>query len=130
MIAVFFLSFCALLAISCPIMVALGGCSLIYSVIAGNIPLTTLVQTTFSGLASFPLLAVPLFMLAGNLMNAGGITPRLVAFAPLLLGHIRGGVGSGNHFGLRRLRGHLRRSGSHRCGHRGCHDPGHEEGWL
>lgn len=93
MIAVFFLSFCALLAISCPIMVALGGCSLIYSVIADNIPLTTLVQTTFSGLASFPLLAVPLFMLAGNLMNAGGITPRLVAFARLLLGHIRGGLG-------------------------------------
>ena len=59
----------------------------------GNMPITTLIQTTFGGLATFPLLAVPLFMLAGNLMNAGGITPVLVDFARTLLGHIRGGLG-------------------------------------
>jgi len=56
-------------------------------------PLTTLVQTTFGGLATFPLLAIPLFMLAGNLMSAGGLTPVLIDFARLLLGHIRGGLG-------------------------------------
>lgn len=93
MIGVFFLSFSALLVISCPIIVALGGCSLIYALIAGNIPLTILVQTTFGGLATFPLLAVPLFMLAGNLMNAGGMTPLLVNFARMLLGRVRGGLG-------------------------------------
>jgi len=86
-------SFIALLCMSAPILVALGGCSLAYAVFSGNMPITTLIQTTFGGLATFPLLAVPLFMLAGNLMNAGGITPVLVNFARLLLGHIRGGLG-------------------------------------
>ena len=42
----------------------------------GTVPITTLIQTIFGGLATFPLLAIPLFMLAGNLMNAGGITPE------------------------------------------------------
>jgi C4-dicarboxylate transporter DctM subunit len=86
-------SFIVLLCISAPILVALGGCSLAYALILGNMPITTLIQTTFGGLATFPLLAVPLFMLAGNLMNAGGITPVLVTFARTLLGHIRGGLG-------------------------------------
>lgn len=86
-------SFIALLCISAPILVALGGCSLAYALFTGNMPITTLIQTTFGGLATFPLLAIPLFMLAGNLMNAGGITPVLVNFARLLLGHIRGGLG-------------------------------------
>ena len=86
-------SFIVLLCISAPILVALGGCSLAYALFTGNMPITTLIQTTFGGLATFPLLAVPLFMLAGNLMNAGGITPVLVNFARLLLGHIRGGLG-------------------------------------
>jgi len=90
---VFVGSFIALLCLSAPIIVALGGCSLAYALIMGNMPLTTLIQTTFGGLATFPLLAIPLFMLAGNLMNAGGITPVLVNFARLLLGHIRGGLG-------------------------------------
>jgi tripartite ATP-independent transporter DctM subunit len=86
-------SFIALLCMSAPIIVALGGCSLAYALIIGNMPITTLIQTTFGGLATFPLLAIPLFMLAGNLMNAGGITPVLVSFASMLLGHIRGGLG-------------------------------------
>jgi tripartite ATP-independent transporter DctM subunit len=90
---VFVGSFIVLLCLSAPIVVALGGCSLAYALIMGNMPITTLIQTTFGGLATFPLLAVPLFMLAGNLMNAGGITPVLVNFARLLLGPIRGGLG-------------------------------------
>ena len=90
---VFFVTFIGLLCISAPIIVALGGCSLAYALISGNMPITTLIQTTFGGLATFPLLAIPLFMLAGNLMNEGGITQDLVRFARLLLGHIRGGLG-------------------------------------
>ncbi|MHB8770352.1 MAG: TRAP transporter large permease [Syntrophales bacterium] len=86
-------AFVVLLALSAPIIVALGGCSLAYALFSNNMPVTTLIQTIFGGLASFPLLAVPLFMLAGNLMSAGGITPDLVRFARLLLGHIRGGLG-------------------------------------
>ena len=81
--------FLALLCISTPIIVALGlfpG----YALLTEHMPITTLVQTVFEGLATFPLLAIPLFMLAGNLMNEGGITQDLVRFARLLLGHIRG----------------------------------------
>jgi C4-dicarboxylate transporter DctM subunit len=66
---------------------------MVYAIIGGTVPITTLVQTIFGGLATFPLLAIPLFMLAGNLMNEGGLTPDLVRFARLLLGHIRGGLG-------------------------------------
>jgi tripartite ATP-independent transporter DctM subunit len=90
---VFVLTFVALLCISAPIIVALGGCSLVYALLDGGMPITTLIQTVFGGLATFPLLAIPLFMLAGNLMNEGGITQDLVRFARLLLGHIRGGLG-------------------------------------
>ena len=90
---VFLLTFIALLCISAPIMVALGGCSLVYALLSDGMPVTTLVQTVFGGLATFPLLAIPLFMLAGNLMNTGGITQDLIRFARLLLGHIRGGLG-------------------------------------
>ncbi len=90
---VFVGTFIGLLCVSAPIVVALGGCALAYALLSGNMPLTTLVQTTFGGLATFPLLAIPLFMLAGNLMNEGGITPDLVRFARLMLGHIRGGLG-------------------------------------
>jgi tripartite ATP-independent transporter DctM subunit len=90
---VFLAAFIVLLCISAPITVALGGCSLVYALIDGNVPITTLIQTTFGGLTSFPLLAIPLFMLAGNLMNEGGLTPDLVNFARNLLGHIRGGLG-------------------------------------
>jgi len=90
---VFVLTFIALLCISAPIIVALGGCSLVYAMLSGTMPITTLIQTVFGGLATFPLLAIPLFMLAGNLMNEGGITQDLVRFARLLLGHIRGGLG-------------------------------------
>lgn len=93
MIAVFAVTFVGLLCISAPIVVALGGSALAYALISGDIPITTLVQTTFGGLATFPLLAIPLFMLTGNLMAAGGITPDLVRFARLLMGRIRGGLG-------------------------------------
>jgi len=90
---VFVLTFIVLLCVSAPIIVALGGCSLVYALLSDTMPIITLVQTVFGGLATFPLLAIPLFMLAGNLMNEGGITQDLVRFARLLLGHVRGGLG-------------------------------------
>jgi tripartite ATP-independent transporter DctM subunit len=90
---VFILSFIALLCIAAPITVALGGCALLYALLSGTLPITMMIQTVFGGLATFPLLSIPLFMLAGNLMNEGGITQDLVQFARVLLGHIRGGLG-------------------------------------
>jgi len=86
-------AFIILLCLSAPITVALGGCSMVYALVGGTVPITTLIQTIFGGLATFPLLAIPLFMLAGNLMKEGGLTPDLVNFTRLLLGHIRGGLG-------------------------------------
>ncbi len=90
---VFLGTFVGLLCVAVPITVALGGCSLVYALLSSSMPVTTLIQTIFGGLATFPLLAIPLFMLAGNLMNEGGITEDMVRFARLLLGHIRGGLG-------------------------------------
>lgn len=90
---VFLTAFIGLLCISAPVTVALGGCALAYALVSGNMPLPTLIQTTFGGLATFSLLAIPMFVLAGNLMNQGGITLDLVNFARLLMGHIRGGLG-------------------------------------
>ncbi|MES3000593.1 MAG: TRAP transporter large permease subunit [Pseudomonadota bacterium] len=52
-----------------------------------------LAQNTLEGANSFPLLAVPFFMLAGEIMNAGGLSRRIVDFAMTLVGHVRGGLG-------------------------------------
>ena len=52
-----------------------------------------LAQNLISGADSFPLLAIPFFMLAGELMNAGGLSRRIVALPMALLGHKRGGLG-------------------------------------
>ena len=93
MLTLFMLTFVGLLALGIPVSVALGGSAMAYILADGGLSLTLLVQTTFAGMASFPLLAVPLFMLAGNLMNEGGITGDLVRFARLSMGHISGGLG-------------------------------------
>src|SRR5690625_7661563 len=67
--------------------------SISYLLITGNMTLLSSVpQKMFSGMDNFGLLAIPLFMLAGELMNFGGITTRLVAFAKVLIGHFRGGL--------------------------------------
>jgi len=91
MFIVFLVGFIVLLAIGLPVAVGLGGAALLYFIPDGFF--TQMVQTTFAGMASFTLLAIPLFMLAGNLMNESGITEELANFARLLLGHIRGGLG-------------------------------------
>ncbi len=93
MLTLFLTSFAALLAVGVPIALVLGVASLIYVLLKDGLSPTIVIQTAFAGLSSFPLLAIPLFILAGNLMKEGGITADLVHFARLLLGHIRGGLG-------------------------------------
>jgi len=94
MIWIFLAAFVVLLSLGIPIAIGLCGSALAYILMSPeDISLTILTQTTFAGMASFPLLAIPLFMLAGNLMNEGGLTQDLVRFARLLLGHISGGLG-------------------------------------
>lgn len=83
--------FLLFIAFGIPIAFSLGLSSLIYMLIAG-VPLTVIPQTMFSGVNSFVMLAIPAFILAGNLMNAGGITNRIIDFANALVGHIRGGL--------------------------------------
>jgi len=94
MIWIFLAAFVVLLSLGIPIAIGLCGSALAYILMSPeDISLTILTQTTFAGMASFPLLAIPLFMLAGTLMNEGGLTQDLVRFARLLLGHISGGLG-------------------------------------
>jgi len=61
-----------------------------------DIPIIVMAQRMVTGIDSFVLLAIPLFILTGKLMNAGGITDRIFFFARGLVGHIRGGLGQAN----------------------------------
>jgi C4-dicarboxylate transporter, DctM subunit len=77
-----------------PFSFAIGFTTLTYFVLRPEFPMLHLAQKTFAGLDSFTLLAVPFFLLAGSLMNRGGVTQRLVDFATALVGHIAGGLGN------------------------------------
>ncbi|WP_368503118.1 TRAP transporter large permease [Alkalihalophilus sp. As8PL] len=90
-----FLSFLVLMFLGVPIAFSLGLSSLLYLIIV-DVPLTIIPQRMFSGINSFVLLCIPGFILAGNLMNAGGITERIIKFANDVVGHIRGGLGLAN----------------------------------
>jgi C4-dicarboxylate transporter DctM subunit len=86
------ISFVTFLILGIPIAFVLGLTSFVALLYSGNIPLLLMPKEMFSGTDSFPLLAVPFFILAGNLMNAGGITKRLITFCNILLGYVRGGL--------------------------------------
>jgi len=86
------ISFITFLILGVPIAFVLGLTSLVALLYSGDIPLLLMPKEMFSGTDSFPLLAIPFFMLAGNLMNAGGITKRLINFCNILLGYVRGGL--------------------------------------
>jgi len=85
--------FLILLALNTPVAFALGVTSLAYLLLEGTIPLGIMVQRMVRGVDSFVILAVPLFILAGALMEMGGISARLVELATALVGPIRGGLG-------------------------------------
>ena len=85
--------FCILLVMKVPIALVLGIVSLIYIFSTGQtFLLNNISQQLFSGVQSFSLLAIPLFMLAGELMNESGITVRLIDFAKKAVGHFKGGL--------------------------------------
>jgi tripartite ATP-independent transporter DctM subunit len=84
-------TFALALALGVPISFALLLSSLLV-VIHADLPLAVVVQQMFNGINSFSLLALPFFFLAGNVMNAGGISERLVKLAMALVGHLRGGL--------------------------------------
>ncbi len=81
------------MAINTPISIAICLACIVYLLARGNIQLLIAPITIIGGMDSFVLLAVPLFILVGELMNTGGITTRLVNFARALVGHMRGSLG-------------------------------------
>lgn len=83
------------LIIGLPVAVTLGVASMAYILLAG-LPLVVIPQKMYAGMDVFVLLCIPGFILAGNLMNAGGITERIVRFATALVGWLRGGLGLTN----------------------------------
>jgi tripartite ATP-independent transporter DctM subunit len=87
--------FLLLIVLGFPIVFSLAITSLLYLVVYG-IPIITMAQKMTSGIDTYALLAVPFFILAGNLMNTGGVTRRLFRFASALVGHIPGGLGHAN----------------------------------
>jgi len=84
--------FAILVVLQIPIAFAMGLSSLAVIGFTQPVPLTIVVQRIGSGLDSFVLLAIPLFVLSGHLLNRGGIADRIFEFAAAMVGHIRGGL--------------------------------------
>ncbi len=95
MLAIIIISFVVTLVLGFPIAFCLGITSTV-ALLASDFPLSLIAQRMFTGIDSFPLMAVPFFVLAGDLMNSGGTTERLIAFANVLVGRIRGGLAHTN----------------------------------
>lgn len=85
--------FILLLMLSVPIGYAIGMVTLVTMLHFTSMPTLMIAQNSIAGVDSFPLLAIPFFMLAGNLMSGGGIAKRLVNFFECFIGHITGGLG-------------------------------------
>ncbi|MFY8104029.1 MAG: TRAP transporter large permease [Ramlibacter sp.] len=79
-----------------PVAIAMAGSALLYILWSGNMPAFAVIHRMVGGIDSFPLLAVPFFILAGNLMNNAGITNRIYNYALALVGWLRGGLGHVN----------------------------------
>ena len=92
-------SFVGLMLCGLPVAVAMAGGSLVYILVSGSVPDIVLAQRMISGIESFPLLAVPFFILARTLMNIAGITGRIYNFAIALVGWMKGGLGQVNIIG-------------------------------
>ena len=93
MLKIFFLIF---MGAGIPVAIAMAGASLVYILFSGTLPPFVVIHRMVSGIDSFPLLAVPFFILAGNLMNNAGITTRIYNFALALVGWLKGGLGHVN----------------------------------
>ncbi len=96
MSVVLFIVFAIGLAVGVPIALTMGGAGLLALAIDGNLSLLSVPQRFFDGINSFPLMAVPFFILAADLMTASGITTALLRFAGAMVGHVRGGMGHVN----------------------------------
>lgn len=94
-LAILFGTFVLGLVVGIPVAVTLGVATAAYTLYSG-LPLVTIPQKMYAGIDVFVLLCIPGFILAGNLMNAGGITERIVRLANAMVGWLRGGLGLTN----------------------------------
>ena len=92
-VTVFLASLLGAMALGMPIAFALIACALALMALQGSFDTTILSQKLIEGADSYPLLAIPFFIFAGELMNKGGMSRRIVDFALALVGHVRGGLG-------------------------------------
>ncbi|BCJ87592.1 TRAP transporter large permease subunit [Effusibacillus dendaii] len=92
-LATFIGSLLGAMALGVPIAIALLFCGVCLMFVMGNFDSQIIAQNLIDGADNFPLMAIPFFVLAGEFMNAGGISTRIVNFAMALVGHIRGGLG-------------------------------------
>ena len=87
-----FIVFLIFLVMGVPVAFAIGASGMVFFLLNTHFPLTHIAQLPLTQVQSISMLAIPLFILAGNLMNNGGVTKRLVSLATLLTGHMRGGL--------------------------------------
>lgn len=92
-VAVFLFSLLGAMCLGMPIAFALLVCGVCLMLQLGHFDAQILAQNLLEGTNNYPLMAVPFFMLAGELMNAGGLSQRIIAMAQALVGHVRGGLG-------------------------------------
>ena len=93
--AIFFITFVILLLVGVPISISIGA-SAVLGCLVLDYPMMVIGQKMVTGIDSYLLIAIPLFILAGNLMNAGKITDKIFSFAKELVGWIPGGLGHAN----------------------------------
>jgi C4-dicarboxylate transporter DctM subunit len=93
MLVLLFVLVTILMVVGMPVALAMGLSALVVVLLKGETSPMVMAQRMFVGVDSLPLLAIPYFILAGGLMEAGGISVRLIRFAGSLVGHIRGGLG-------------------------------------
>lgn len=94
MLTTLILAFLVLLAIGVPIAFAMGASAIVALVIQGQFPLETILQRFYAGGNNFSLLAIPFFILSGELMTATGLTDGLIKLAYVMVGHFRSGLAS------------------------------------
>ncbi|KKZ83349.1 ABC transporter permease [Rhizobium phaseoli] len=92
-------SFLGMMLIGVPVAISMAVASVLYIVLYGVAPDIIVAQRMIAGVESFPLLAVPFFILAGNLMNSAGVTGRIYSFAVALVGWMKGGLAQVNIIG-------------------------------
>jgi tripartite ATP-independent transporter DctM subunit len=98
LVTLLFTTFAVCLVLGVPVGISLGLAAAVY-LVGADIDLSVVPQFMFAGMDSFVLLCIPGFVLAGNLMNGGGITDQIVRFGNAVVGHIRGGLGLANVLG-------------------------------